>query len=252
MDALGNPQSMVLLGGTSEIGRAIVDALASPRLTRVVLAGRPGTGLDQAMDDVATTHHGIAVTTAVLDVEDAATHDPALDAAFNDGDIDVVILAIGVLGDQGADEVDADAAARVMRINGADSSALALRAYQRLAQQGHGTLVVISTIAAVRPRRANFIYGASKAGLDAFTQGLIELGRESGVQVVLVRPGFVRTRMTEGMAEAPFTVDPSDVGRDVAQAVRKKRSIIYSPAQVAAVAGVLKALPRPVLRRLPR
>jgi decaprenylphospho-beta-D-erythro-pentofuranosid-2-ulose 2-reductase len=252
MDALGNPQSMLLLGGTSDIGLAIVEALVSPRLTHVALAGRDAEGLDAARTRLSNGRPGLSIATLHVDVEETGQHDEMLDAAFARGDIDVAIFAIGMLGDQGADEVDPERAARTMRVNGSDSAALVLRTFQRLEKQGHGTLVVLSTIAAVRPRRANFIYGASKAGLDAFTQGLIELGRESGVKVVLVRPGFVRTKMTEGMPEAPFSVDPADVGVDVAQAIRKDRSIIYSPAAVAAVAGVLKVLPRPVLRRLPR
>jgi decaprenylphospho-beta-D-erythro-pentofuranosid-2-ulose 2-reductase len=250
IDALGNPQSVLLLGGTSDIGLAIVRAFDPARLHRVVLAGRSDTALQEAASSLSVPRE--AVDTPTLDVEVATSQDTAIEAAFGGGDIDVAVVAVGTLGEQAADENNPDAAARILKVNGADTAALCLRTFHRLAAQGHGTLVIISSIAAVRPRRANFIYGAGKAGLDAFAQGLIEMGREQGVDVVLVRPGFVRTRMTTGLEEAPFAVSAEEVARDTINAVRRKRSIVYSPAQVGAVAAALKVMPSPLLRRLPR
>lgn len=250
IDSLGYAQSILLAGGTSEIGLAVVQELSSPRLERVVLAGRSADALDATGASLALGNARLEKIT--LDVEETSGHDALLDDVFATGEVDVAIMAIGTLGNQGHDEQDPFAAEHVMKVNFTDSATLCLRLFQRLSAQGHGTLVVFSSVAAVRARRANFIYGASKAGLDAFTQGLIELGRESGVEVVLARPGFVRTKMTKGMPEAPFTVDPSEVARDVANAMRKGRSIVYSPAPVGAVAAVLQVLPRPILRRMPR
>jgi len=250
IDSLGNAQSILLAGGTSEIGLALVQELSSPRLDRVVLAGRSIEDLDKA--GATLSRSAARIESVALDIEQTTHHDALLDGIFAAGDVDVAIMAIGVLGEQSKDEQDPDAVEHVLKVNFTDSATLCLRLFQRLAAQGHGTLVVFSSVAAVRARRANFIYGASKAGLDAFTQGLIEMGRENGVNVVLVRPGFVRTKMTEGMPEAPFTVDASDVAHDVANAMRKGRTIVYSPAPVAAVAATLKVLPRPVLRKMPR
>lgn len=250
IDPLGNAQSVLLAGGTSEIGLATLRELSSPRLERVVLAGRDLEALSAASKTLSVG--GASLENVVLDIEQANTHDELLDGIFAVGDVDIAIMAIGVLGDQSADEQDPVAAEHILKVNFTDAATLCLRIFHRLAAQGHGTLVVFSSVAAVRARRANFIYGASKAGLDAFTQGLIEMGREAGVEVILVRPGFVRTRMTEGMPEAPFTVDPSDVARDVAAGLKKGKSIIYSPAAIGAIATTLKVLPRPVLRRLPR
>ncbi|CAB4862678.1 unannotated protein [freshwater metagenome] len=250
IDALGHPQSVLLAGGTSEIGLAIVDALIGSRTQRIALAGRN----QGAMTSTAATLEapGRSVSIVHLDVEEKGQIEVALDAIFSDGDIDIAVMAIGVLGNQSLNEVNVDQAMSVIRINSTDSIELTFRIFQRMANQGHGTLVVISSIAAVRPRRANFIYGAGKAGLDAFTQGLIELGNEVGVKVILVRPGFVRTKMTADLEEAPFTVNPSDVANDTIDAIRKGRTIIYSPAQVGAVALALRNLPRPLLRKLPR
>ncbi len=250
IDALGNPQSVLLLGGTSDIGLAIVRAFDPARLQRVVLAGRTASALETSAAALSVPRE--AVSTAVMDVELASSQDAAVSAAFDNGDIDVAVVAVGALGEQSADERNPDAAAHILKLNGSDTAALCLRVFHRLAAQGHGTLVVISSIAAVRPRRANFIYGAGKAALDAFAQGLIEMGREQGVDVVLVRPGFVRTRMTEGLQEAPFAVSADEVARDTINAVRRKRSIVYSPAQVGAVAAALKVMPSPLLRRMPR
>lgn len=245
INALGEPQSVLLVGGTSDIGTAILDALTTPRLERVVLTARDPEALP-------ATRGALATERVRVDVESPQEASAALGSVFASGDIDVAVLAVGLLGDQATDERDPDRMAQVLRVNGVDSAHAALTIFQRMAAQGHGTLVVLSSIAAVRPRRANFIYGAGKATIDAFTQGLIEAGRECGVDVLLVRPGFVRTRMTVGMPEAPFTVDASDVASDVVEALRKKRTIVYSPAAVGAVASVLKVLPRPLLRKLPR
>jgi len=245
INALGEAQSVLLLGGTSDIGNAILNALAPTRLERIVLTGRDPEALP-------SSHGDLTVERVRVDVESPQETATALDGVFASGEIDIAILAVGLLGDQGADERDADRMAQVLRVNGVATAHAALTIFRRMADQGHGTLIVLSSIAAVRPRRANFIYGAGKATLDAVAQGLIEVGRECGVRVILVRPGFVRTRMTLGMPEAPFTVDPADVAKDVVEAMRKQRSIVYSPAAVGAVAAALKVMPRPLLRRLPR
>jgi decaprenylphospho-beta-D-erythro-pentofuranosid-2-ulose 2-reductase len=250
MDALGHPQSVFLAGGTSEIGLAIVRELMSTRIERLVLAGRNHT--DMTLTAASFAHNNRKLDVLDLDISHTELHEICLDQAFGGGDIDVAIMAIGVLGNQAEDELDVKKAMKVIRVNSSDSIELTMRVFERMAKQGHGTLVVLSSIAAVRPRRANFIYGAGKAGLDAFTQGLIELGNEVGVKVILVRPGFVRTKMTAGMEDAPFSVYPHEVAADTVDAIRKNKSIIYSPAQVGAVAVALRNLPRPLLRKLPR
>lgn len=250
IDALGQPQSVFLAGGTSEIGLAIVRELIGPRVDRIVLAGRNLSQMAQDAEPFQVSGHTVSIVE--LDVEDTAGHEGALDSVFSQGDIDIAIMAIGVLGIQSDDERDVDSAMRTIRVNSTDSIELTFRTFQRLVQQGHGTMIVLSSIAAVRPRRANFIYGAGKAGLDAFVQGLIELGNEVGIKVILVRPGFVRTKMTAGMAEAPFSLDPIDVAKDIKNAIGKGKSLIYSPAQIGPLATALKVIPRPILRKLPR
>src|SRR5205823_8116543 len=184
-----------LLGGTSDIGLAVVRAMASGPLRTVVLAGRRKDGLDDAAAGVRSA--GIKdVDTVLFDAGDTASHGTMIDDVFDrHPDIDVVLMAHGVLGDQEQAEANPDEAVRILETNFVGSASLGLHAARRLKEQGHGTLVVLSSVAGERARRVNFVYGSSKAGLDAFFQGLGDSLVGTGVRVLIVRPGFVRTKM---------------------------------------------------------
>jgi len=250
MDALGEPQSVLVLGGSSEIALATVRALPRARLRRVVLAGRPSPALEAAAASL--TAAGVkGVETAAFDATDTGSHDSFVARVFDAGDVDIVLLAFGVLGDQAEAEADPDAAVAVATTNYTGAVSVGLRVAARLKSQGHGVLVVLSSVAGDRARRSNFVYGSTKAGLDAFAQGLGDALHGSGARVLIVRPGFVRTRMTEGMAEAPMTIDPDDVGRIIVNALRKGRATVYAPGPLRVVMAGLKTLPRPVFRKLP-
>lgn len=250
MDALGEPQSVLVLGGTSEIALATVSALPRARLRRVVLAGRPGEGLDAASAVLAA--QGIrGVETAAFDATDTASHAGVVDGVFDAGDIDIVILAFGVLGDQMQAEADPQAAVMVATTNYTGAVSVGLHVARRLRQQGHGTLVVLSSVAGDRARRSNYVYGSTKAGLDAFAQGLGDALHGSGAHVLVVRPGFVRTRMTAGLPEAPMTTNPQDVAAIIVKALRKGRETVYAPGPLRFVMTGLKAVPRPLFRKLP-
>lgn len=201
-DAFGSPQSLLVLGGTSEIALAAVRRFMARRARTVWLAGRPGPGLDAAaagLREVAAAHGAqVTVRTVAFDALAPETHEEVLQKVFAEGDIDLVLLAFGVLGDQYADEHDPMAAVRVTRTNYVGAVSSGLVCAQALRTQGHGSLVVLSSVAGERARRANFIYGSSKAGLDAFAQGLGDALHGTGVHVMVVRPGFVHTRMTAG------------------------------------------------------
>ena len=126
-----------------------------------------------------------------------------------------------------------------------------LHAGRRLAVQGHGVLVVLSSVAGRQARRANYVYGAAKAGLDLAALGLGDQLHGEGVQVLVVRPGFVRTRMTAGLPVPPLAVDADAVARAVVAGIRSRRTVVYVPSAFRVVAAVLAGLPRGVLRRLP-
>lgn len=250
MDALGEPQGVLVLGGSSEIALATVRALPRGRLRRVVLAGRPSAARDAAAASL--TQAGITgVETVDFDASDTASHAAVIDAVFDAGDIDVTLLAFGVLGDQAEAEADPDAAVAVATVNYTGAVSVGLRVAARLRQQGHGTLVVLSSVAGDRARRSNFVYGSTKAGLDAFAQGLGDALHGTGARVLIVRPGFVRTRMTQGMEEAPMTIDPQDVAAIIVKALRKGRETVYAPGPLRFVMAGLKTVPRPLFRKLP-
>jgi decaprenylphospho-beta-D-erythro-pentofuranosid-2-ulose 2-reductase len=251
IDAFGAPQSVALLGGTSEIGLAVVRALgAGGRVDRVVLAGRDDVGLEGAARARLAPSEP-KVRTVHLEAEAIDGHEAAVAEVFADGDLDVVVLAIGVLGADDGMLDDADAAAHLARVNYVAGVSLGLRVAGRLREQGHGILVVLSSVAGERGRAANFVYGSSKAGLDTFAQGLGDRLHGTGVRVLVVRPGFVRTRMTAGRQAAPLACGPDDVGRAVARAIRTGKETVWVPAALRPVMTGLRHLPRSVFRALP-
>lgn len=250
IDALGDPQSVLVLGGSSEIALATVKALPRNRINRVVLAGRASAALDAAVSDL--TSAGIrGVVATSFDATDTGSHQGVIDAIFDAGDIDIVILAFGMLGDQMAVESDPSLAVQIATTNYTGAVSVGLHVARRLRQQGHGSLVVISSVAGDRARRSNYVYGSTKAGLDAFAQGLGDAMQGSGAHVMVVRPGMVRTRMSAGLPEAPMTTDAPDVAQAIVAGLRKGKHTIYAPGNLRYLMGVVKTVPRPIFRKLP-
>lgn len=247
-DSTGGAQSVLVLGGASEIAQATVDLLVAERCRRVVLAGRPSERLDEAAERLAAT--GAEVEVVPFDAAAPETHEKAIGTAFDGGDVDVVLLAFGVLGDQEAFDRDPGAAVDAVTVNYTGAVSAGLVVAEHLRSQGHGTLVVLSSVAGVRGRQDNYVYGSTKAGLDAFAQGLGDALRGSGARVMVVRPGFVATRMTEGMTPAPFSTTAEAVAADIVAGLRKGRETVWSPPVLQAVFGVLRLAPRPLWRRL--
>lgn len=248
-DAFGLPQSLLVLGGTSEIALATARRLIARRTRTVWLAGRPSPGLDEAAGRLRAL--GAEVRTVAFDALDPAAHEDALGKVFAEGDIDMVLLAFGTLGDQAHDERDPGAAVRVAQTNYTGAVSAGLVCAGALQAQGHGSLVVLSSVAGERARRANFIYGSSKAGLDAFAQGLGDALYGTGVHVMVVRPGFVRTRMTDGLPEAPLATTPEAVAAAVELGLRRRAETVWVPGALRMVMSALRHLPRGVFRRLP-
>ncbi len=244
-NAVQQPQTVLVLGGSSDIARAIVEALASPALRHVVLAGR---SLDPQLPELPD---GVTVTTIEFDASEPATHRDVVAAAVDAaGDLDVVVQAFGQLGTDAAD--DPAAAAELVGVNTAGAVSSGLAVAEQLRRQGHGVLVVLSSVAGVRTRASNFVYGATKAGQDAFATGLNHALHGSGARVLTVRPGFVRSAMTEGLDEVPFTIDPSDVADAVVSGLRRGKSVVWAPGVLRGVFGVLRYAPDTVWRRLDR
>ena len=248
-DAFGAPQSLLVLGGTSEIGLATAARLAARRTRTIWLAGRPSPALEESADRLRDL--GADVRTVPFDALDTDRHEETLGKIFADGDIDMVLLAFGVLGDQARDENDCAQALKVVRTNYTGALSAALICGQALRSQGHGSLVVMSSVAGERARRSNFVYGSSKAGLDAFAQGLGDSLHGSGVHVMVVRPGFVRTKMTAGLPAAPLATTPEAVAEAVEDGLRRRAEIVWVPGALRYVMSALRHVPRAVFRRLP-
>ena len=141
-----------------------------------------------------------------------------------------MILAVGVLGERGAFPQDIVAAAEVLQVNTTGAGSLLLEAARLMRDQGHGTIVVLSSVAAQRARAANAVYCASKAGLDSLAEGLGDALAPHGVKVLVVRPGFVRTRMTEGLPVPPLACDPQTVARATVRGLERGSQNVWAPA----------------------
>ena len=268
-DALGDVQSVLVLGGRSEIALATVRALQQQRLGRVVLAVREPAAAAGDADMLRSS--GLDVELVRFDAADVASHAqfvadvfaPGASNASNasnassassalraSGDIDLVLVAFGILGTQSLADHDAQHAIEIVQTNFQGAVSVLVPIADALSRQGHGTIAVLSSVAALRPRRANFVYASSKAGLDSFTNGLADMYAGTGVHVMAVRPGFVATQMTEGMTPAPFSTTPDVVAQAIVDGIRKQATVVYAPAMLRFVMPVLQIVPRFVWRRM--
>ena len=240
---------VLILGGRSEIGIELARLLA-PGAT-VVLAARRAEQLD---DEVATLREAGAasVHTTEFDADELASHGPLVASVIADhGPIGTAVLAFGILGDQARAEVDATHAAAIVHTDYVAQVSLLTHLAVAMRTAGRGSLVVFSSVAGVRVRRANYVYGSAKAGLDGFASGLADALHGTGVHLLIARPGFVIGRMTQGMAPAPLSSTPDQVAAATARALAKGRRVVWIPW---ALRGwpVVRLLPQFIWRRMPR
>jgi decaprenylphospho-beta-D-erythro-pentofuranosid-2-ulose 2-reductase len=249
-DGLGAPQSVLVLGGGSDIAMATLRLLVGKRTRRVVLAGRDPQALDGAVSELRALG-GQQVDAVGFDADDTGSHAAFFDDVFaSHGDFDVILVAFGVLGDQAAAEADPQAAAAILRTNFVGAASAGLHAARRLRDQGHGIIVALSSVAGERARSSNFVYGSSKAGLDAFFQGLGDSLVGTGVRVLIVRPGFVHTKMTAGLPSVPLSTTPEEVAAVIVRGIETGAEVAWAPRPLRLVMFVLRHLPRPLFRRL--
>ncbi|GJF09672.1 NAD-dependent decaprenylphosphoryl-D-2-keto erythropentose reductase [Mycolicibacterium cyprinidarum] len=253
-DATGNPQTILLLGGTSEIGLAICQRYLRDTHAHVVLACMPGDPMRDTAKAQMEQAGAKSVEVIDFDAVDTASHPDVINAAWGGDaprDVDVAIVAFGLLGD--AEELwqDQRKAVQIAEINYTAAVSVGVLLAEKMRAQGSGRIIAMSSAAGERVRRSNFVYGSTKAGLDGFYLGLGEALREFGVRVLVIRPGQVRTRMSAHVKEAPMTVDKEYVAELAVTASAKGKDLVWAPGAFRYVMMVLRHVPRPIFRKLP-
>jgi decaprenylphospho-beta-D-erythro-pentofuranosid-2-ulose 2-reductase len=257
IDATGNPQTILLLGGTSEIGLAIVARYLRNAKARVILADLPNAPKRETAIAQLEAAGAKSVDYLDFDALDTASHPAVIESAWANGDVDVALVAFGILGD--AEELWQNQAKAVLsaQINYTAAVSVGVLIGERMRAQGFGQIIAMSSVAGERVRRNNFVYGSTKAGLDGFYLGLGEALREYGVHGLVIRPGQVRTTTTldhwkaTGAKEAPFTVNAEDVAELAVASAAKGKDLVWAPGQVRVLMSVLRHIPRPIFRKLP-
>ena len=242
--------TVLILGGRSEIGIELARRLA-PRAT-VILAARKA---DQLTEEVAAlvASGAAAVHTREFDADDLDSHGRLVAAVIADhGPIDTAVLAFGILGDQDRAEADAAHAVAVVHTDYVAQVSLLTHLAAAMREAGRGALVVFSSVAGVRVRRANYVYGSAKAGLDGFASGLADALHGTGVRLLIARPGFVIGRMTQGMTPAPLSSTPEQVAAATARALATGRRTVWIPWTLRPIFFAMRLLPQFVWRRMPR
>ena len=244
-------RKILVLGGSSEIGVAIAHRLAQEDPVEALLLGRDYRRMAAVVDELKSTGRAIAEFDA-LDADEVETHADTIACAFDRLEqVDLVILCVGVLGARSGLDADPSEVTEVLRTNFLGCGSLLWHTLRALRAQGHGTVVVLSSVAAERARASNPVYGASKAGLDALAQGLADAVAGTNVRVLVIRPGFVSTRMTAGLKPAPLTTSPQAVADAMVAALDRRTRTVWVPSALRYVFAVLRHLPGPVYRRLP-
>ncbi len=243
----GTTASLLVIGGTSDIGRAAALAYAQTG-RRIMLAARDAETARRNADDIAA-RTGVPVSLHALDLLDTDRFEAFVD------DLpmlpDTVLCVVGELGEQRRAESDIGHAQRIMRVN-FEGPALILGIFaERFVARGTGTLIGVGSVAGDRGRASNYVYGAAKAGFSAFLSGLRNRLSASGVRVITVKPGFVRTRMTEGMKLPPvLTAEPEEVGHAILEAERGGSDVVYVRRVWRGVMTVIRMIPEPLFKRL--
>lgn len=241
---------ILIIGAGSAIAQACARRWAADGARLFLLARNP-----EALDAIAAdlrVRGATAVDTKLLDVNDFDRQGAAIDAAVTAlGGLDIALIAHGTLAPQADCERDAGLAIEVFRTNATSVIALMTHLANRFEAQGHGVLAVISSVAGDRGRRSNYVYGAAKAAVSTFADGLRARLFRAGVQVVDIRPGFVATPMTDGLPmPGPLVSTPEAVARCILDGIRGRQDVVYAPSFWAAIMLMIRLLPRTVLKRL--
>lgn len=241
-------KKLLVVGGTSDIGRAVANAYAAKGWA-VTLGARDVDRATKNAGDTQTRHGVDHVTVHPIDILDTASFDAFIDSI---GDLpDTIVCVVGMLGDQPRAQDDRDHATAIIRTN-FEGPALLLEAFAaRFATRGHGLIVGVSSVAGDRGRASNYVYGASKAGFSAYLSGLRNRLARTNVRIVTVKPGFVRTSMTDGMdLPAALTATPVAVAQRIIALETGTANVVYTLRAWRPIMGIIRALPEPIFKRL--
>lgn len=251
-NGVGVAQNIVLFGGTSDIGQAILRRIVKPGAARLVLVSRDIDAANIAVADLVGRHSDLDVHHVRFDAADADSMKSVVDEIAGEiGDIDIAVVAQGLL-NEGIDYWnDPSALVGMANVNFTATMSLLYSLAGRMRSQGYGKIVLLSSVAGERVRRGNPAYGATKAGIDGFALALDHELEGTGASILVVRPGFVATKMTAGMDKAPFSTDAASVAKVVEHGITADKKIVWAPGLLKWMFAVLKILPISVWRRLP-
>jgi len=247
-DPFGIPETVLILGATSEIAVDMAVTLANNGSRRFVLAARSIDRLDEVSQRL-TDSGAQSVERVAFDATNLGSHAEFVRQIFDQhGQIDMMLLAFGLL-DTGVTD-GAITAVDVAMVNYVGAVSVMEPVSEAMVQQGHGVIAVLSSVAAERPRGSNRLYASAKAGLDSYSRGLGDSLADQGVRVLVIRPGFVHTKMTEGLDPAPLSVHPPAVSDALMKGLTGKRSVVWAPAPVRVLMSVLRHLPTGIYRKI--
>lgn len=246
----GIPQSMLVLGAGSAIAQATVEALARLGLQRVILAARQPTALEPWIEQLHTNYPQLACSTVAFDATAVDCHAALIEQVWHsEHRVDAALLAFGILGPVGH-QPSGTTALSTLQTNLVGAASLLLLLRDRFVDQGQGHLIVLSSVAACRPRGSNAVYASAKSGLDALARGLSDSVEHDAVTITVVRPGFVASPLTAGLAPAPFATTVTRVADDIVHGIRRRTAIVWSPAILRFVISTLNMLPSALYRRI--
>lgn len=251
-NGVGVAQNIVLFGGTSDIGQAILQRIVKPGVARVVLVSRNIDAAEGGTESLADRFPDIDIHHIRFDAADARSLPDVVGSVVEEiGDVDIAVIAHGLLNEGRDYYAHPEDLVDVADVNFTGTMVLMYSLAARMKSQGYGKIVLLSSVAGERVRRGNPAYGATKAGIDGFALALDHELAGSGASVLVVRPGFVTTKMTTGMKKAPFSTDAESVAAIVERAIASDKTVVWAPGALRWMFLVLKNLPLPVWRRLP-
>lgn len=240
-------QKILIIGATSAIAESVARLYAG-RAAALYLVGRSAGKLDTIAADL-RVRGAPHVHTGVLDVNDLSAHGALLDDAWSTlGGVDTVLIAHGTLPDQAACDASVELSLREFATNGTSTIALAAALAQRL--QSGASLAVISSVAGDRGRASNYLYGSAKAAVTAYLSGLGQRLRPAGINVLVIKPGFVDTPMTAALKKGALWATPDKVAAGILKAISKRKAVAYLPGFWWAIMMIIKNIPEFVFRRI--